>query len=51
VSRIGAATTDPVDVSKAVGRSEFHVNAFVNDDFVRFRSASLVTVTVTMRKN
>ena len=51
VSRIGAATTDPVDVSKAVGLSEFHVNAFVNDDFVRFRSSSVVTVTVTMRKN
>jgi hypothetical protein len=27
------------------------VNAFVNDDFVRFRSSSVVTVTVTMRKN
>jgi hypothetical protein len=50
VSRIAAATTDPVDVSNMVGSSEFHVNAFVNDDFVRFQSPSLVTVTVTMKK-
>jgi hypothetical protein len=33
-----------------VGSSEFHVNAFVSDDFVRFQSPSLVTVTVTMKK-
>ena len=50
VNRIVAATTDPVDVSAVVGSSEFRVNAFVNDDFVRFQSPSLVTVTVTMKK-
>jgi YbbR domain-containing protein len=50
VSRIAAATTDPVDVSTAVGPAEFHVNAFVNDDFVRLRTPPVVTVTVTMKK-
>jgi YbbR domain-containing protein len=50
VSRVAAATTDPVDVSTLVGPSEFRVNAFVNDDYVRFQSPSLVTVTVTMKK-
>jgi YbbR domain-containing protein len=50
VYRIVAATTDPVDVSAVVGSSEFRVNAFVNDDFVRFQSPSQVTVSVTMKK-
>jgi YbbR domain-containing protein len=51
VSRIAAATTDPVDVSTLDGSAEFHVNAFVNDDFVRFQTRALVTVLVTMKKN
>jgi hypothetical protein len=51
VGRIAAATTDPVDVSTLAGSAEFHVNAFVNDDFVRFQTRSLVTVLVTMKKN
>jgi len=50
VGRIAAATTDPVDVSAVTGSAEFQVNAFVNDDFVRFQSPSVVTVTVTMKK-
>ena len=50
VSRVAAAATDPVDVSALVGPSEFRVNAFVNDDYVRFQSPSLVTVTITMKK-
>jgi hypothetical protein len=50
VGRIVFATTDPVDVSTVVGSSEFHVNAFVNDDFVRFQTPSLVTVRVTMKR-
>jgi hypothetical protein len=50
VGRVAFATTDPVDVSSLAGTAEFSVNAFVNDDFVRFQSASLVTVTVTMRR-
>jgi YbbR domain-containing protein len=50
VSRITAVTTDPVDVSTVVGSSEFHVNAFLSDDFVRFQSPPLITVTVTMKR-
>jgi YbbR domain-containing protein len=50
VARIAAAVTDPVDLSSVTGTSEFRVNAFVEDSFVRFRSSPQVVVTVTMRK-
>jgi len=50
VARIVAASTDPVDVSSVVGSSEFRVNAFVDDPFVRFATSPLVTVVVTMKK-
>ena len=42
--------TDPVDVSGVVGSAEFHVNAFVEDPYVRFQSSPQVTVAVTMKK-
>ena len=51
VARIVAASTDPVDVSSVVGSSEFRVNAFVDDPFVRFATSPLVAVVVTMRKD
>jgi hypothetical protein len=50
VRRVDAAVTDPVDVSNVVGSSEFRVNAFVNDPYVRLQSAAQVTVSVTMKK-
>ena len=50
VARITAAVTDPVDLSSVVGTSEFRVNAFVDDSFVRFQSSPQVVVTVTMKK-
>lgn len=50
VAKVTAAVTDPVDVSNVVGVSEFRVNAFVEDAFVRFRSSPQVAVTVTMKK-
>jgi hypothetical protein len=50
VARIAAAVTDPVDISNASGESEFRVNAFVDDPFVRILSSPAVTVAVTMRK-
>lgn len=50
VSRIKEVTTDPVDVSNAVGSEEFHVNAFVGDPYVRFRGSPTVAVAVTMKK-
>lgn len=51
VSRIHSVTTDPVDVSGVVGSAEFHVNAFVNDAYVRFQKSPQVKVAVTMKKN
>jgi hypothetical protein len=50
VSRVAEVVTDPVDVSSVVGSSEFRVNAFVDDAYVRFRSTPQVVVTVSMRK-
>jgi YbbR domain-containing protein len=50
VARIGAVGTDPIDVSGVVGSAEFHVNAFVEDPYVRFQSSPQVTVAVTMKK-
>ncbi len=50
VARVAAAITDPVDVSTAVGSAEFHVNAFVNDPFVRFQTSPQVTVDIRMTK-
>jgi hypothetical protein len=50
VARIAAAVTDPVDLSSASGESEFRVNAFVDDSFVRFHFSPQVVVTVTMKK-
>ena len=50
VARIASVVTDRVDVSSVVGSSEFHVNAFVDDPFVRFAGSPQVTVAVTMKK-
>ena len=50
VARVAAAVTDPVDLSSVVGTSQFRVNAFVEDSFVRFQSSPQVVVTVTMKK-
>ena len=50
VARITAAVTDPVDLSSVVGTSQFRVNAFVDDSFVRFQTSPQVVVTVTMKK-
>ena len=50
VGRITEAATDRVDVSSVVGSSEFRVNAFVDDPYVRFTASPQVTVVVTMKK-
>ena len=50
VARIAAAVTDPVDLSSVVGRSEFRVNAFVEDSFVRILTSPQVVVTIAMKK-
>jgi len=50
VARTNSVVTDPVDVSSAVGPTEFRVNAFVEDPYVRFESSPQVAVTVIMKK-
>ncbi len=50
VAKVTAAVTDPVDVSSLTDSGEFHVNAFINDPYVRFQSSPRVTVAVTMKK-
>jgi YbbR domain-containing protein len=50
VARISSVVTDRVDVSSVVGASEFRVNAFVEDPYVRFAGSPQVTVAVTMKR-
>jgi len=50
VARVTQAVTDAVDVSQVVGTSQFRVNAFLNDPYVRFQSSPQVEVTITMKK-
>jgi YbbR domain-containing protein len=50
VGRVSFVLTDQIDISNVTGTSEFHVNAFVDDPFLRFESAPEVVVTVSMKK-
>lgn len=50
VDAVKAAVTDRIDVSSVVGTSEFHVNAYVDDPYVRFQNPPEITVQVIMRK-
>jgi len=50
VGRVTSVVTDQIDLSNVTGKSEFHVNAFVDDPFVHFESAPEAVVTVTMKK-
>ena len=50
VAQVRAATTDPINLSTVAGNTQFHVNAFVDDPYVRMRTAPRVTVAVTMKK-
>lgn len=50
VARVTQAATDPVDVSQAVGTSNYQVNAFLADPYVRFQSSPQVEVTIAMKK-
>jgi YbbR domain-containing protein len=49
VTRVAAAVADPIDLANATGTSQFHVNVFTEDSFVRFLNAPEVVVTVTMK--
>jgi YbbR domain-containing protein len=50
VRRVTAAATDPVDLSTVVGSSEFRVNAYIADSYIRFLDPPSITVTVTMKR-
>lgn len=50
VARIREVVTDPIDVSNVLGTSEFRVNAYVGDPYVRFHTSPQVAVSVTMKK-
>ena len=50
VGRVTSVMTDQLDVSNVSGTSEFHVNVFVDDPFVRFESTPEAVVTVMMKK-
>jgi hypothetical protein len=50
VARVKEAVTDAVDISHVVGTSEFHVNAYLDDPFVRLEGSPQVTVSVVMKK-
>jgi hypothetical protein len=50
VARIQEVLTDPMDVSNVVGTSEFRVNAYVDDPYVRFQVSPQVAMSVTMKK-
>jgi hypothetical protein len=50
VKSIAWGQTDPIDLSSVVGRTEFHVHAYVDDPQVRFDGSPLVTVLVDVEK-
>ena len=50
VARITQVTTDAIDLSQAVGAMVYHVNAYLDDPYVRFESSPQVEVTITMKK-
>lgn len=50
VARVAAASTDPIPIPTVMGATQFRVNAFVSDPYVRFEESPQVVVTVTTRK-
>ena len=50
VARVVTVVTDPVDIPAQAGTFDYPVNAFVDDQYVRFPAPPRVTVTVTVRK-
>jgi len=50
VARIAAVAADPIDLANTTDTTQFHVNVFTEDSFVRFLDTPEVVVTVTMKK-
>lgn len=51
VKDVGYAETDPIDLSKFIGNSEFRVHTFIPDPQVRLLSSPVVTVKVALEKS
>jgi hypothetical protein len=51
VTPLDSAQTDPVDLTGVFDSKEFRVNAFVEDERVRFESSSLVVVKVFLERS
>jgi hypothetical protein len=49
VRRVLEAETDPIDLSTVVAPTEYRVNLYVNDPFVRLTSATNVRLRVEVR--
>jgi YbbR domain-containing protein len=50
IARVASVVADPIDLGGATGTSQYHVNVFTDDPFVRFLSTPEVVVTVAMKK-
>jgi YbbR domain-containing protein len=50
VRQLASVDADPVDLSRAVGKSRFQVHAFVSDPQIRFVSPPLVEVSISLEK-
>ena len=50
VARLSEVQADPVDLATVTGTTEFRVNVFAEDSFVRFLNTPEAVVTVTMKK-
>jgi YbbR domain-containing protein len=50
VARVAFVVADPIDLANTTASSQFHVNVFTDDSFVRFLNTPEAVVTVTMKK-
>jgi hypothetical protein len=50
VRQVGSVDADPIDLSRTVGKARFQVHVFVADPQVRFVSAPLVEVSISLEK-
>jgi YbbR domain-containing protein len=50
VKRVASVETDPIDLSRAIGRARFQVHTYLAEPQVRFVSSPVVQVSVTLEK-
>lgn len=51
VKQIGYVETDPIDLSRSIGKAQFQVQTFLRDPQVRFVSSPLVQVGISVEKS